>query len=245
MAADLYGRHAELTVNGVVQRMRWIAPGRFLMGSPKNEPGRDDNEGPQHEVLIEEGFWLGDTPCTQMLWKAVMGNNPSLYRGPQRPVEKVAVEAVEQFLSRLSGLAAGLTFRLPFEAEWEFACRAGTTSSSYAALNTETALTEIAWFARHGGTGTKPVSQLRPNANGLYDMLGNVWEWCADELRRYAANADPIPAPRDPATNTNYRVVRGGSWNDYARLVRSAHRFIDHPTGAYGNLGFRLVCAVG
>ena len=190
------------------------------MGSPDTEKGRDTDEGPQHEVTIPAGFWLFDTPCTQELWMAVMGetNNPSRFQDPLRPVEKVSFEDVGKFLDKINAKVPGLGLRLPREAQWEYACRAGTATSTYAgdveilgACNAP-GLDPIAWYGGNCGhdydletgedsskwpekqyphtkAGTRRVKLKAPNPWGLYDMLGNVWEWCFDDKRQYTTEA--------------------------------------------------------
>ena len=256
---DEYGHFMVFSVGGVEQRMRWIEPGKFMMGSPEDEPGRTGQEGPRHEEVIEQGFWLGETPCTQALWKAVMGENPSYFQSADRPVEQVSWEGCRRFFEKLEERVPGIGARFPTEAEWEYACRAGAEMATYAGpmeiLGTNNApiLDEIAWYGGNSGggfelengvdssgwpekqhehdkAGTRPVAMKTPNPWGLYDTLGNVWEWCEDRWRpRY--DADP---------EGSNRVVRGGSWNDYARSVRAAYRDQDDPAYRYRNLGFRL-----
>lgn len=241
---DKHGVFVGFTVGGVTQRLRWIVPGRFLMGSPEDEPGRFDDEGPVHEVAISEGFWLFDTPCTQALWQAVMGENPSRFQTQDRPVDTVRWDNVEVFLKRINARVPGLSLTLPTEAQWEYACRAGTQAALYNGLididedETAPALDPIAWYAGNSGGETHPVGLKAPNGWGLYDMLGNVLEWCADGLRTYEGSPkfNPIGATSIPA-------LRGGSWNDPARRVRAAYRRWPHPDGRHGNHGFR--CARG
>ncbi len=159
-------------------RLRWIPAGEFLMGAPEDEEEREGNE-PQHPVRISRGFWLGETPVTQAQWLDVMGANPSHFRNgedwPSRPVEQVSWDDCQGFLERLPD---GLTWRLPTEAEWEYACRAGTTEARYGQLE------DVAWF---GVDSTMLVATKAPNPWGLYDMLGNVWEWCADHTEDWSA----------------------------------------------------------
>jgi len=219
----------------VTQRLRWIPPGRFLMGSPESEKGRYGDEGPQHEVFIPTGFWLFNTPCTQELWQAVMGSNPSKFPGARRPVEKVSWEECQQFVQKLSEQLDGLQLSLPYEAQWEYACRAGTetpiwnSSTQVGDADHETALAEVAWFTGNSDGQTQEVAGKPPNAWGLYDMLGNVWEWCADHWRddysQSTASAD--------------RVIRGGSWLNFAQYVRAASRYRSRQSYRGVNLGFR------
>ena len=129
---DRFGVYVAFTIGEATQRLRWIPPGRFMMGSPRKERGRWEEEGPQHEVTIVDGFWLFDTPCTQALWQAVTGGNPSAYQEPARPVQRVSFEDVEAFLVRINQRVPGLDLVLPSEAQWEYACRAGTTTATYA-----------------------------------------------------------------------------------------------------------------
>jgi len=229
---DTYGLWVRFEVKGVRQRMRWLPPGRFLMGSPAEEEGRFDWEGPRHEVRLTRGFWLCDTPCTQALWQAVMGRNPSHFKGKNRPVEQVSWEECQTFIDRLKAQLQGLALRLPTEAQWEYACRAGTETSRY-----QEELDTIAWYSANSHNETHEVGQKRPNAWGLYDMLGNVYEWCHDGQRDYKEEAvvDPV-GPLDAGAD---RVIRGGSWNDPARAVRAANRGWIRPGLRVGDLGFR------
>jgi len=228
--------------------MRWIPPGTFLMGSPETERGRFRNEGPQHEVILTHGFWLGETSVTQALWVAVMGENPSGFRGEEldyleRPVEQVSWEDCQVFLSRVNAQVAGLGARLPTEAEWERACRGGTQGATWAGeLSGEVKapdLDAIAWYRGNSGGRTHPVGRKAPNPYGLHDMLGNVYEWCQD------AWPNPYGPERavDPVSpgQGSYRVLRGGSWYGIARLVRAAGRFTYPRAGRFDSLGFRLV----
>jgi len=255
----------------VVQRLRWIVPDSFLMGSPEDEPGRWEDEGPRHQVTIGDGFWLFDTPCTQALWTAVMGANPSRFQSPGRPVEQVNWEDVRGFLDRLNGLVPGLDLTLPTEAQWEYACRAGTDSALYSGPieirgdMDAPALHPIAWYGGNSGVdydlaegedsttgwwegkqkqyehtraGTREVKGKAPNAWGLYDCLGNVFEWVADHW-----HDDYSGAPTDGSAWLDaagaVRVVRGGSWDDFARFCRCAYRSRRAPADRYDFLGFR------
>ena len=265
---DEYGVWTAFTVAGVTQRLRWIAPGRFLMGSPETEEGRFDREGPLHEVVLSHGFWLFDTPCTQALWLAVMGGeNPSYFQSLQRPVEQVSWHDTQQFINALNKQIPGLLLRLPTEAQWEYACRAGTSTATYAGdltiLGERNApmLHEIAWYGGNSGkdyeldkgwvssawdgtqfknskSGSREVGLKRANAWGLYDMLGNVWEWCRDGRRNYREETERDPIGPDGGS----RVIRGGAWFNDARYVRAAYRGADSPGVRRYYLGFR--CAL-
>jgi formylglycine-generating enzyme required for sulfatase activity/Tfp pilus assembly protein PilF len=263
---DGFGRWATFEVDGVAQRLRWIPPGRFLMGSPEGEVGWRDNEGPQHEVELTSGYWLAETPCTQALWQAVIGENPSRFKGPYLPVEQVSWDDCQIFMDRINAMVPGLDARLPSEAEWEYACRGGTKTATWVGdleiLGESNAplLDPIAWYGGNSGVGfdlpfgydsskwpekqfpytkagTRPVAKKLPNPHGLYDMLGNVWEWCKDWRGAYEAN--PVNDPCGPETGS-LRVLRRGSWNGNARLVRAARRIAGPPGNRSDDLGFRL-----
>ena len=162
---DRFGFWCAFRVKGVRQRLRWIPAGEFLMGSPEEEAGRYDDEGPQHRVRITRGFWLFDTPCTQALWEAVMGKNPSRFRSPTRPVEQVSWDDCQTFIERLNGLLEGIKLSLPSEAQWEYACRAGRTTR-YPFGDDETQLGDNAWFSGNSKGKTHVVGKKRPNRMG-------------------------------------------------------------------------------
>ncbi|MEE8526801.1 MAG: formylglycine-generating enzyme family protein, partial [Thermoanaerobaculia bacterium] len=246
---DEFGLWATVDVGDVIFRLRWVSPGRFSMGSPEDEQGRWEDEGPQHEVTLTRGFWLAETPCTQALWEAVTGKNPSGFESPDRPVEKVSWEACQAFLKVLNDRIPGLEARLPTEAEWEYACRAGTETSTYAGeleiLETgeATLADKIAWYSKNSGSSTQPVAKKRPNGSGFHDMLGNVDEWCSDYWQdRY--RPEPVEDPKGPDEGSE-RVFRGGAWYDYARNVRSAYRNAYDPGDRSADLGFRLARGQG
>ena len=238
---DRHGLFMGFSVGGVTQRLRYIPPGEFLMGSPESEVGRYDDEE-QHLVEVEEGFWLAETPCTQALWLAVMGENPSYFQDPKRPtlpVEQVSWNDCQIFLQRLNEHVPGLSARLPSEAEWEYACRAGTTTVTWAgdleAEEVSAVLDPIAWYWGNSDQRTQPVRGKAVNPWGLYDMLGNVYEWCQDPYGPYARTAE------EASTDVGgHRVIRGGSWLGFARYVRAAGRGADSPDDRFDGLGFRL-----
>jgi formylglycine-generating enzyme required for sulfatase activity len=227
-----------------------IAPGEFLMGSPENEPGRSGDET-QHQVRLTQPFWMGRYPVTQAEFEAVMGENPSHFKGARRPVENVDWHQAMAFCAKLTErareagcLPEGFVFRLPTEAEWEYACRAGTTSAfndGSACTQPEgkdPALDRLGWVNKNSGKETHPVGEKLPNAWGLHDLHGNVWEWCLDGKRDYTAEAQTDPF--GPVEEGAFRVVRGGSWYSRARDCRAAIRFRSHPEYRDGLLGLRL-----
>ena len=244
---DRFGIYAGFTLRAVSQKLRWISPGRFRMGSPKEEIGRDDDEGPVHEVAFARGFWLFDAPCTQALYEAVMGTNPSRFIGPRRPVEQVSFEDAQAFIQKVNALVEGLNLSLPSEAQWEYACRAGRRTATYAGdLDPDNSadmarLSEIAWFEDNSGGETHDVGGKRPNDWGLHDMLGNVFEWCADHwhLSYDGAPSDGAAWVDPEADRAGDRVVRGGSWLGDARPLRAAARAHDDQDVRLGLLGFR------
>lgn len=227
---DMYGSWLRFEVGGVAHRMRWIPPGTYTMGSPEDEEARDKHEGPQHEVTLD-GFWMGETAVPQALWKAVMGKNPSRFTGDKLPVETVSWKDCIEFLSRLITRVKGLNTRLPTEAEWEYACRGGTSESRYSELDA------VAWHKGNSGGAAHSVGQLLPNAWGLYDMLGNVWERCSDWYGAYSSEQQV--SPTGPAAGVN-RVIRGGSWGNGASDCRAACRFSRRPSLRALGLGVRL-----
>ena len=273
MGRDRFGLWADIAVEAnhgepVIQRLRWIPPGRFMMGSPDNEPGRWGDEGPQHPVTNSNGYWLFDTPCTQALWEAVMPSNPSNFKSPLRPVEQVSWDDAKTFLQRINEKYQELELVLPSEAQWEYACRAGTETALYTGgieilgERNAPALDAIAWYGGNSGegyelpegydssdwkemqyrnpkSGTREVGQKQPNPWGLYDMLGNVWEWVEDP---WHSNYELAPMDGSVWQSDEAgagRVVRGGSWFSSARGCRSAFRYDRRPDGGSSRTGFR------
>ncbi len=237
-AADKLGIPVEkiLPKSGIVLRL--IPAGTFTMGSPKGETGRRDDEA-QHKVTLTKAFYIGKHEVTQGQWKKVMGDNPSRFKdaGDNAPVEYVNWHECTNFVKKLAvleGMPQG-SFRLPTEAEWEYACRAGTqTTFCYG----DTLDTSRASFSRQK---TMPVGQFKPNAWGLYDMHGNVWEWCADWYGSYTGDETD---PTGPALGAN-RVLRGGGWDFNAFYCRSAQRTDGFPPTRWNIHGLRICMPTG
>ncbi|MBU1665848.1 MAG: formylglycine-generating enzyme family protein [Gammaproteobacteria bacterium] len=228
---DDYGIFMGFTYKGVRQDFRWIEPGTFLMGSPKDEPERGDDET-QHEVTLTKGYWLADTTVTQALWEAVMGENPSDFKGANRPVEKVNWNDAQAFISKMNGMKAELRLCLPTEAQWEYACRAGTTTRY--AFGDELTKEQ----ANFNASGTVEVASYFPNDWGLHEMHGNVWEWCQDWYGSYPAQ--PVVDPQGAESGAG-RVLRGGSWILNGGSCRSASRHRFDPASRFlDSYGFRL-----
>jgi formylglycine-generating enzyme required for sulfatase activity len=212
-----------------------VPGGSFLMGSPENETGHSDKEKPRRRVTVGD-FYIGKYEVTQAQWRAVMGGNPSHFKGDDLPVENVSWNDAKEFCRRLSEMT-GAKYRLPTEAEWEYACRAKTDGAHAGDLDA------MAWYGNILDVKTHPVGRKQPNAFGLYDMHGNVWEWCEDDWHKSYENApNDGSAWVDKPKRGAYRVVRGGDWNDNAVICRSANRSADAPGSSLAAfLGFRVV----
>ena len=229
---------------GASMEFVWISPGVFQMGSPESERSDCnwcDHEGPVHEVEISTGFWLGKYEVTQGEWEAVMGNNPSFYKGDaRRPVEQVSWYDVHEFIGRVNDAAGDSLYRLPSEAEWEYACRAGSTTR-WSFGDDESVLGNYAWYGDNNSPdGTKAVGGKLPNGWGLYDMHGNVVEWVQDWYSGSYYNSSPRVDPPGPSTGS-YRVSRGSSFVYYAPYMRSAIRLDFPPVLRNNGIGVRLV----
>jgi formylglycine-generating enzyme required for sulfatase activity len=216
--------------------MLLVPPGTFQMGCAEG-PACHQSQLPSHGVTLTSPFYLGRHEVTQSQWHAIMGSNPSLFQGeadsPSRPVESVTWTVVQSFL-------ASTGMRLPSEAEWEFACRAGTSTALYNGLNDELAVGPLAWYAANAGARTHPVGLKQANALGLKDMIGNVWEFVSDWYEPNYFAMSPAVNPTGPLTGSA-RVHRGGSWYDPFNLyVRSSGRAWEPPTASYPNVGFRV-----
>ena len=223
---------------GATMKFVWIEPGSFVMGSPSSEPGRHSSEGPQHEVTISRGFYLGKYEITQAQWESVMGGNPSNFIGPNRPVETISWNDVQSFIHRLNEAAGDSLYRLPTEAEWEYAARAGTTRR-WSFGDEVSELENYAWYSCNDGCDTKDVGTKLSNPWGLYDIYGNVLEWCQDWFGSYSSSASVDPS--GPSTGSA-RVIRGGSFDySHAQDVRSAIRSSVDPGNRFNFLGARLL----
>jgi formylglycine-generating enzyme required for sulfatase activity len=223
--------------NALGMEFVYIPPGTFMMGSPSSEPGRGSDET-RHQVTLTRGYYLQTTEVTQGQWKAVMGDNPSRFDncGDDCPVENVSWNDVQEFIRKLNQREGMNKYRLPTEAEWEYACRSGS-DTKYCFGDSKSDLEQYAWFGSSFFGKTHPVAQKRPNAWGLYDMHGNVWEWCGDRYGDYPSSL--VTDPAGPSSGS-CRVRRGGSWDYVAAYCRSADRDGRPPDLRRYYLGFRL-----
>lgn len=233
-------RKSVILPGDVGMEFAYIAPGEFTMGSPVDERDRDGDEGPQRSVTLSRGFYIGVYEVTQRQWIAVMGKNPSVFKQEahgenslDRPVDSVSWKDTQEFCERMHILGLG-RFRLPTEAEWEFAARAGTTSL----FSFEGDVHKNAWANSRSHARSHPVGLKTPNANGLFDVHGNVWEWCQDWYAPY--NEQAVIDPLGPLTGQE-KVFRGGSWYDFPNALRSANRHRHALDKGYSSIGLRLV----
>ena len=232
--------------NGVKLEMVEIPAGTFYMGSPENEVGRNDSEGPQHQVNVPN-FFIGKYPLTQAQYQAIIGNNPAHFKGNNRPVERVSWNNAVAFCQKLSQ-KTGKNYKLPSEAQWEYACRAGTTTPFYFGESITPDLVnydgKYAYAAAPKGQyrkQTTDVGTFPPNAFGLYDMHGNVFEWCEDDWQENYINA---PINGTALINQSiHKLLRGGSWDHLPVFCRSAYRSSYNLDSYYFNIGFRVVCS--
>ena len=238
-AGTVPGERKTLTVGSIEYAFRWCPAGEFMMGSPDSEPDRQNNER-LHPVTLTRGFWLLETEVTQEMWLSVTGSRPVANpadEGPSYPVYFVGWDECRDFCTKFSE-QTGLSMSLPTEAEWEYACRAGS-EGPYGGPGD---LDSMGWYSANSFRSAQEVRQKEPNAWGLYDMHGNVWEWCSDTFIDDNYADSPRIDPRGPAEGA-CRVFRGGSWDDPAANCRSAKRSGDFSVNRYSNLGFRPAVA--
>ena len=234
---ELEPRGAKDLANSLGMQFVLIPAGTFMMGGGVAEDG-DEDERPQHQVTFSQPFYLQTTPVTQGQWKKLMGENPAFFHecGEGCPVENVSWDDAQEFIKKLNRMEQTDQYRLPTEAQWEYACRAGSTRS-FCFGDEEALLGQYAWYADNSQKSPHPVGRLKPNAWGLYDMHGNVYEWCQDWYGEYPPG--PVTDPRGPSAG-KYRVLRGGSWDGEAGDSRSAYRLRLNPGYRYGHEGFRV-----
>lgn len=239
LAGTAIGQQPKEITNSIGMKLVLIPAGSFTMGSPEEDVGEIPFNTP-HKVTISKSYHLGSYEVTQHEYEKVIGANPSHFKGAKNPVDTVNWEDAVSFCKRLSEMpnekAAGRSYRLPTEAEWEYACRAGSTTS-YSSGDTEESLGGYAWFKENTGNKTHPVGEKKPNRWGLYDMHGNVSEWCQDWFARYPPSA--VTDPRGPNRGT-VRMLRGGGWDSDAAFCRTAFRNSGFPTFRTFNIGFRV-----
>ncbi len=223
-------------LNKLINNMVYVAGGTFTMGAT-SEQGSDafDNESPTHSVTLSS-YYICKYEVTQALWRAVMGNNPSNFKGDNLPVECVSWDDCQTFINRLNSYT-GRNFRLPTEAEWEFAARGGNYSRHYK-YSGSNYISDVAWYDGNSSNRTHPVGTKQANELGLYDMSGNVWEWCSDWYGSYSSYSQNDPTGPNSGS---FRVLRGGCWFIFASHCRSSYRYYNSPGYRNINLGFRLV----
>ncbi|WP_272932518.1 formylglycine-generating enzyme family protein [Sulfidibacter corallicola] len=246
---DVYGIWQTIVFRDVPQSYRWIPPGTFTMGSPEEEHCRGNYEA-QRRVTLSQGFWMADTACTQALWSAVMAENPSHFKGEMLPVESVTFDRVTAFLEKWRDMCPEVPLRLPTEAEWEYACRANTQTPFCFGETISTDQVNFDGRYPYRSSDAKgafrektiPVKEVPPNGWGLYQMHGNVWEWCADWYGPY--DEESMLDPTGPDSG-HERVFRGGGWISDARYCRSASRIAYGPGFVWLDSGFRLVSGHG
>ena len=235
--ASLSGNTITIPVkDGISIDMVRVEAGMFTMGATPEMENPFGDEKPPHQVTLTNDYYIGKYEVTQALWQAVMGSNPSNFKGDDLPVETVSWDDCQKFIIKLNRIT-GKKFRLPTEAEWEYAARGGKKSSGYQYSGSNN-LSDVAWYTDNSGSKTHAVGSKQANELGIYDMTGNVWEWCQDRYGRYDSSSQVNPTG---ANSGSYRVYRGGSWSFTARGCRSSYRFNYSPGYRNYNLGFRLV----
>ena len=222
--------------NGITIDMVKVEAGTFMMGATSEMQDPFDDEKPVHQVTLTNDYYMGKYEVTQALWQAVMGSNPSEFKGDDLPVEQVSWNDCQEFISKLNGLT-GKKFRLPTEAEWEYAARGGKKNCGYQYSGSSN-ISDVAWYDGNSGSKTHPVGTKQANELGIYDMTGNVWEWCQDWYGSYVNSPQTNPIG---ANSGSYRVCRGGSWNIKAWHCRSSYRLYGTPVNRGYSIGLRLV----
>jgi formylglycine-generating enzyme required for sulfatase activity len=234
-SARVSGRSSGGQTHPAEPEMVAVQGGAFWMGCSQEQQGSCDNdESPLHSVTVSD-FHIGKYEVTQAQWKIIMGSNPSNFQGDNRPVENVSWSEAQEFISRLNA-ATGKSYRLPTEAEWEYAARGGARSGSYKFSGSHN-LYDVGWFTDNSGAQTHPVGTKKANELGIYDMSGNVWEWCLDWKGGYSASAQHDPTGAGNGSSPGYR---GGSWSNSAGRCRVAGRGSLSPANRYSYVGFRL-----
>ena len=221
--------------DGISIEMVKVEAGTFMMGATPEMEKPNSDEKPLHQVTLINDYYMGKYEVTQALWEAVMGSNPSYFKGDNLPVEKVSWNDCQEFISKLNSLT-GRKFRLPTEAEWEYAARGGKKSRGYQ-YSGNSNITDVAWYDGNSGSKTHPVGTKQANELGIYDMSGNVHEWCSDWYGSYSSSSQTNPTGADSGS---FRVFRGGGWGIYARGCRLSYRYIFTPDDRRSYLGLRL-----
>lgn len=227
-------------INSIGMEFILIPAGEFDMGSPLNEKYRESSEGPVHRVKLTSAFYMGKYEVTQKQWREIMGNSPSYFKGDDLPVEQVSWNDAQEFIKKLNEKESTVKYRLPSEAEWEYAARAGTTTI-YSFGDNDFELGDYGWYNKNTNDTTHPVGLKKPNPWGLYDMHCNVWEWVQDKFYGNYIGAPADGSAWESGNYTTHRVERGGGWRMGASDCRSAMRIADPPNGRFIGLGFRLV----
>lgn len=231
------GEDFVVRISNVNLEMVYVKAGTFVMGASEEDGEAGSAEKPAHEVTLTKDYYISRYEVTQGLWKAVMGKNPSLFmHGDDYPVEQVSWTDAQEFCRKLSRMT-GRKYVLPTEAQWEFAARGGVKSKGFK-YSGSNVLDEVAWYLDNSKYETHPVGQKQPNELGIYDMSGNVWEWCQDQYNAYGGEPQTDPLG---VADIDSRVLRGGSWGSDAKKYRISGRHELRPSSSYNGTGFRLV----